>query len=199
MVNALDDMNPSRIILSAVEKLNGKATPTNVDIGIKEDEFFLGVHRDGKVGHRGENRAHILTTAQLYQVYTIQGGDPSRGTIALQSDAAPETGSQVKASSPFDLMTRPTDGQVQIYRKSVNPEMKNKLREGLNLITALPEGSMDLGGNGADDEHVTVLQGSFLATSENGFVVSRARDGEPCERPWNSTVVGGHATIHWNH
>ncbi|GJE91814.1 hypothetical protein PsYK624_079650 [Phanerochaete sordida] len=166
MVNALDDQNPSRIILSAVEKLNGKPTPTNVDLGIKEDEFFLGVHRDGK----------------LYQLYTIQGGDPSRGTIALQSDAAPETGSQVK-----------------IYRKSVNPDMKNRLREGLNLITALPEGSMDLGGNGSDDDHVTVLQGSFLATSENGFVVSRARDGEPCERPWNSTVVGGHATIDWDH
>ena len=49
MVNSLDNTNPTRLIISAMEKLNGKPSPTNVDIGIKEDEFFLGVHRDGKV------------------------------------------------------------------------------------------------------------------------------------------------------
>ncbi|EKM48877.1 uncharacterized protein PHACADRAFT_59601, partial [Phanerochaete carnosa HHB-10118-sp] len=80
MVHTLDGANPSHLILSAIEKLNGKATPTHVDIGIKEDEFFLGVHRDGK----------------LYQLYTIQGGDPARGTIALRSDATPDIGSKVK-------------------------------------------------------------------------------------------------------
>ncbi|EKM49626.1 uncharacterized protein PHACADRAFT_188697 [Phanerochaete carnosa HHB-10118-sp] len=163
MVHTLDGANPSHLILSAIEKLNGKATPTHVDIGIKEDEFFLGVHRDGK----------------LYQLYTIQGGDPARGTIALRSDATPDIGSK-------------------IYRKSTDPGLRSHLCEGLNFITVPPEGTADSGGSGEDDDHVAVFQGTFLATSENGFIISRTRESVPCERSWNSTVTGGHATIHWN-
>lgn len=42
--------------------------------------------------------------SQPYQLYRITAGDPSRGTIALQSDAAPEVGSTVKV----DIFRRTT-------------------------------------------------------------------------------------------
>ena len=48
LVHTLNDQNPSRLILSALQK-TGSASSGGVDIGIKDDEFFLGVFRYGKV------------------------------------------------------------------------------------------------------------------------------------------------------
>ena len=48
LVHSLDDQNPSRLILNAVQKSTNVST-SEVDVGIKDDEYFLAVLRDEKV------------------------------------------------------------------------------------------------------------------------------------------------------
>ncbi|KAH7915434.1 hypothetical protein BJ138DRAFT_997911 [Hygrophoropsis aurantiaca] len=75
LVNTLDDANPTRLLLNAISKHG-----INSNNPFKEDEFYLGVVDNG----------------QLSEVYRIMSGDPSRGTIALQSPSAPPEGSVVQ-------------------------------------------------------------------------------------------------------
>jgi hypothetical protein len=56
--------------------LSGKAA--------KDDEFYLGVQRDG----------------DLWQVHRVMSGGPSRGTMALETETAPEEGTPVQVSPP---------------------------------------------------------------------------------------------------
>ncbi|KAJ7707145.1 hypothetical protein B0H16DRAFT_1633930 [Mycena metata] len=47
------------------------------------------------------------------------------------------------------------------------------------------------------DDVAVVLQDTFLAASEGGFVLSRARAGTS-ETPWSCAIPGGLATLSWN-
>ncbi|KAH7923827.1 hypothetical protein BV22DRAFT_1035883 [Leucogyrophana mollusca] len=80
LVNELDNANPTRLLLNAIRK-HGIDDRNS----FKEDDFYLGVVEDG----------------QLNQVYHILSGDPSRGTIALQSHAAPPVGAVVQVRPPL--------------------------------------------------------------------------------------------------
>ncbi|KAI0250460.1 hypothetical protein BJV78DRAFT_1275785 [Lactifluus subvellereus] len=84
LVNELDNMNPTTLLISAIEKsaLTGLAA--------KDDEFYLGVLRDGN----------------LWEVHHIMSGGPSRGTMALETETAPGEGSSVQ------LFHRPNDDVV---------------------------------------------------------------------------------------
>ncbi|KIP03728.1 hypothetical protein PHLGIDRAFT_37276 [Phlebiopsis gigantea 11061_1 CR5-6] len=175
LVHTLDDQNPSRLILSALQ-INGSTNAGDVDVGIKDDAFFLGVFRHGK----------------RYQLYNITGGDPSRGTISLQSDAAPDVGSKVKASHvyPANCPQRLTPS-LQIYRKDADYSPKHSIRQGIEVLTVTPEDVLDLALSSGDDGVLT-LEGTCLIPSENGFIVSRV-NGQGCERAWTSTAAGGGA------
>ncbi|KAI0298130.1 hypothetical protein B0F90DRAFT_830891 [Multifurca ochricompacta] len=74
LVNKLDNANPISILISAIEKsaLSGQAD--------KDDEFYLGVLRDG----------------ELWQVHHIMSGGPTRGTMALETETAPGEGVSVQ-------------------------------------------------------------------------------------------------------
>jgi hypothetical protein len=67
-------MNPTTLLISAIEKsvLTGRAA--------KDDEFYLGVLRDGEV----------------WQMHHIMSGGPSRGTMALETETAPREGTSVQ-------------------------------------------------------------------------------------------------------
>jgi hypothetical protein len=78
LVNELDNRNPTALLVSAIEK---SALSGNV---AKEDEFYLGVLRDG----------------ELWQVQRIMSGGPSRGTMALETETAPREGTSVQVSLP---------------------------------------------------------------------------------------------------
>jgi len=79
LVNELDNRNPTAILVCAIAEsaLAGKAG--------KDDAFYLGVLRDG----------------ELWQIHRIMSGAPSRGTMALESETAPDEGSSVQVSPPF--------------------------------------------------------------------------------------------------
>jgi hypothetical protein len=74
MINELDNANPTALLVSAIEKsaLAGQAA--------KDDEFYLGVLRDG----------------ELWQLHHIMAGGPSRGTMALDTETAPGEGTSVQ-------------------------------------------------------------------------------------------------------
>jgi hypothetical protein len=79
LVHELNNRNPVALLVSAIEEstLNGKAA--------KDDEFYLGVLRDG--------------SGELRQVHHIMSGGPSRGTIALETETAPGEGTSVQVRS----------------------------------------------------------------------------------------------------
>lgn len=79
----------------------------------------------------------------------------------------------------------------KIYRSSPQASIQNPLREGINFVTTPQLGHVELAE--ADVDGVLVYQGVFLATSENGFVVQRVKEGA-----WKSTVQGGRANLSWS-
>jgi hypothetical protein len=62
------------------------------DKAAKDDEFYLGVLRDGNDG--------------LHQVHHIMSGGPSRGTMALETETAPGEGTSVQVRSLAILCAR---------------------------------------------------------------------------------------------
>jgi hypothetical protein len=78
LVNELDNRNPTALLISAMDEtaLTGR--------GAKDNEFYLGALRDG----------------DLWQVHHIMAGGPSRGTMALETETAPEVGTSVQVRPP---------------------------------------------------------------------------------------------------
>jgi hypothetical protein len=99
-VNELDDGNPSKLLIAAIRKYGIKEKGS-----FKDDNFYLGAFRGDKVGIIGFGvlLTTMLTSVQLSQVYHIISGDPSRGTIALESHAAPAEGTTVQVSFFLEL------------------------------------------------------------------------------------------------
>lgn len=99
-MNELNNENPSRLLLAAIQK-NG----TNDKRSFKDDDFYLGALWGDKVNipFRFSNISTYFRV-QLSQMYHITSGDPSRGTIALESHAAPPEGTVVQVLyAPFNL------------------------------------------------------------------------------------------------
>ncbi|KAH9933271.1 hypothetical protein B0H21DRAFT_84025 [Amylocystis lapponica] len=178
LVHSLDNANPSRLLLSILQKSGGSLIP-----GTKDDHFYVGVlhGRDG--------------SPKLRQVYHIISGDPSRGTLALESDAAPPEGSLVQlyrlpANTPIDNLTR--------YMPGCPASTPKPASRTLALTVAPAEFPPSATTN--EDGGAIVLDGTFLAASENGFVVDRpTRSGEnaEAEQSWRCTVPGGSVTLAW--
>lgn len=96
LVLSLDGKNPSRILLAAIEK-GRNFSPTDDQSAkllkvMKDDEFFLGVLDEHDI-QRGRPK--------IRQVYHITSGDPSRGALALESEAAPSLGTRVQVGRRF--------------------------------------------------------------------------------------------------
>lgn len=75
LVHELDNLNATRTLLGAIEK----AHISNA----KDDDFYLVV----------------VNNDVQSEVYHITSGDPSRGTISLESHAAPARDVQVQVST----------------------------------------------------------------------------------------------------
>ncbi|KAE9392177.1 hypothetical protein BT96DRAFT_1000588 [Gymnopus androsaceus JB14] len=113
-----------------------------------------------------------------YQLHTITAGDPSRGTLSLNTQS----------------MAPPVGARVRFYhRRSHNPSsltMWQNIRSSppsIALTTLSPELVSDgqiapIGGYMLEE---LVLQNRFLAGSENGFILGRSG-----ESPWSCTVPG---------
>ncbi|KAI0316657.1 hypothetical protein OF83DRAFT_1059991 [Amylostereum chailletii] len=194
LVHELDAANPSRLLLDSIAALgiDGDAA--------KEDKFFLGVLPDDS------------TTCS--QMYHIMSGDPSRGTIALESDAAPGVGTRVQVNllSPFlrpnfsELFHRSAKTPVSLSLPNHTPHRHLtfvNVSQDHPSTAASPHDLRDI----ASTDDVTVLDSAFVGASENGFVCSRPDgakkdsslldSGAWGERAWTCSVAGGTAGLTW--
>ncbi|KDQ62165.1 hypothetical protein JAAARDRAFT_189527 [Jaapia argillacea MUCL 33604] len=166
LVHTLDNLNPSKLLLDAIKKSGIQQEM------VKEDDFYLGALGDGK----------------LSQVYRIMSGDPSRGTMSLQSGAAPPEG------TPVQLFYKPNSLIPHA------PPLKPCYGRSLSFVTSpldlLSEEIPEVPGVGVDD--LRVINGAFLAASENGWVLSRSRGERKVEEPWRCIVEGGVADLRWS-
>ena len=97
LVNALDNANPSRLLLHAIQNHPSVATQ-NIS---KELRLYLGTMKQEDSQHKvflfqdGVAYSHSFIP-QLDQLFHITSGDPSRGSIALDTDSAPPEGTLVQ-------------------------------------------------------------------------------------------------------
>ncbi|KAF8495724.1 hypothetical protein F5888DRAFT_1615424 [Russula emetica] len=112
----------------------------------------------GKAGKDDAFYLGVLRDGELWQIHRITSGAPSRGTMALESEIAPREGSSVQLFyCPEDIAAPP------------HATAKNTL-----TFVAVPQFESALAGQG--DDTVTVLEDTFLAASENGFMLSRENE-----------------------
>jgi len=155
LVNELDNRNPTALLISAMDEtvLTGR--------GAKDNEFYLGVLRDG----------------DLWQVHHIMAGGPSRGTMALETETAPEVG------TPVQLFHRPNDA---IAHTAQPHPAKNTL----TFVVAPQSDTAKTEEFGGDT--ITIFEGAFVAASENGFMLSRED-----ETAWTCIAPGAQARLVW--
>ncbi|KAF8258886.1 hypothetical protein EI94DRAFT_1669339 [Lactarius quietus] len=128
----------------------------------KDDEFYMGVLRDG----------------ELWQLHHILAGGPSRGTMALDTETAPGEGTSVQ------LFHRPMSSKIA---PAAGALPKNTL-----AFVASPQVGHDMVEEVGSEDDVTVLQDTFVAASENGFMLSRGS-----EPTWTCVAPGAQARLTW--
>lgn len=149
----LDNSNATRKLLAAIET----AGITNA----KEDDFYL-------------------TSGD--QVYHIISGDPSRGTLCLESHAAPVQGVQVQVGYLTFMEVPSYEPLPQLCHLPRSTALANvPAARGPSVQFQALSRESQLGA-----ESLTELADVFHAASENGFLVARAG-----ENPWKCTVAGG--------
>ncbi|KAH9165965.1 hypothetical protein EDB89DRAFT_2076313 [Lactarius sanguifluus] len=159
LVNELDNANPTTLLISAIEKsaIAGDAA--------KDDEFYLGVLRDG----------------ELWQLHHIMAGGPSRGTMALETETAPGEGTSVQ------LFHRPSNHDIDAV-------LPGRAKNTLTFVASLQSGDNVVEGEeeGGENGVVTVLEDTFVAASENGFMLRR--EGEVT---WTCIAPGAQVRLTW--
>ncbi|CAK5269792.1 unnamed protein product [Mycena citricolor] len=153
LVVTLDGANPTQILLSAIKSAGIDLGPVD-SLNLKaEEEFAISVLRDG-------------------EMYSIESGDPKRGTISLKSPVAPPLGSIVQFFHRRRTHTAPT------LISSNEPAAVS--------FFASPEQS----GSGSGEERTYTDR--FLAASDNAFAVSRG-----VEDSWRSSIADGVVELTW--
>lgn len=132
-----------------------------------------------------DNEKFSLATVRngkLSQMYKITAGDPSRGNISLDSEHAPSIDTQVQ------FCYRPKSAILRIPERFsfTSPDT-------LAFITCDEPQEIDACGSSVK---VDMLPHTFLASSENGFVMCRS--GDEAEETWTCTVPGGLGSLEWH-
>ncbi|KAJ3979996.1 hypothetical protein F5890DRAFT_1420476 [Lentinula detonsa] len=165
LINTLNFSNPTQLLLSCI-RAAGIDTTSSSAITFKDDmEFYLGVLSP--------------TSPVPYQLHAITAGDPSRGTLSLNTQTvAPPVGARVQF----------------FHRPSVKPLSLEAWRDfastsGTTLaFTTLPSPEILQSATDGEGEPVIeemVLDNRFVVGSENGVVLRKSG-----EHPWSCTAPG---------
>ncbi|KAI0722794.1 hypothetical protein C8Q76DRAFT_720344 [Earliella scabrosa] len=174
LVNALDNANPSRLLLHAIQNHPSVATQ-NIS---KELRLYLGTLKQEDSQHK------------LDQLFQITSGDPSRGSIALDTDCAPPEGTLV---------------QMFLLPPSANPDVLTGVRRHIPerpSLTFAPISLDDLNALRPEPDSIegaesVVLHDVFLAASENGCILSRRLSEGTSEHSWKCVVPGSLLSLQW--
>lgn len=104
LINALDNANPSGLLLHAIKNHPSTAGRGQGISSDSELRLYVGTLQQTAGGHEVWLHAGICVLprvdypGQLVQLSYIMSGDPSRGSIALDTDAAPAEGTLVQVS-----------------------------------------------------------------------------------------------------
>lgn len=169
---SIDSRNPTRLLLSALQEKGITFCP-NTAVAGKEGIFYVGV----------------VENDNLAQVHRISSGDPSRGTIALDTNMAPREGSTVRL---FQL-PRKTHGVTISTISDSTPKLSLSM-----LVSAEVELSPSLPQEPHLGDLGTALFDSFIAASENGIVLSSGKPSTTNDTSWTSTVPGCRVTLSWD-
>ncbi|KAI9000848.1 hypothetical protein BD414DRAFT_472912 [Trametes punicea] len=182
LVNALDNANPSVLLLQAIR--NHPALASRSEQGISpEIKVYMGTLKQ-KDGVR-----------ELDQLFCITSGDPSRGSIALDTEAAPADGTVVQMFLLPPSASPDVVGEVQNYHSTQTCGSRHT--QNLTFVsTSLNDSHAFSSSSENADGETIILKDVFLAASENGSIVSRAADGRS-ERPWKCRVPGGMVGLQW--
>ncbi|KAF9236457.1 hypothetical protein BU15DRAFT_76906 [Melanogaster broomeanus] len=180
--------NPTQLLLAAIHKHGLFASGTTSWVG-KEDKFYVGT---------------VDTSSdKITQLHRINSGDPSRGTIALDTASAPREGSVVRL---YHFPRHPNP--------DARPYIPDPLQTSVSLFVApemLPEPSLEAehaseteseGATETDD--LSIIPNAFLAASENGFTLSQGSGADTTtvgqartQGPWACVVPGGRVGLSW--
>ncbi|KAI0375818.1 hypothetical protein BV20DRAFT_18529 [Pilatotrama ljubarskyi] len=180
LVNALDNANPSRLLLHAIQSHPSLGPLAEQGIS-SELKLYMGTLKQ-KGG-----------THELDQLYYVMSGDPSRGSLALDTDAAPAEGALVQVFLLLPSAAVDAIGEVQKQRDANGARRTRSLTFVSTSIEEMEGSPASLPGQ---DSETRVLEDVFLAASENGCIVSRSEDGRS-ERPWKCGVPGGMVGLQW--
>ncbi|KAM6493834.1 hypothetical protein JOM56_010195 [Amanita muscaria] len=176
MVISLDNQNPAQFLLS---RIRGSGLSTGLT-GIVKDEiqFALGVVENGR----------------LNQVFNITAGDPSRGTIALDTPRSPQQGTLVQ----FFHRTEHTNDPLARHGLYFTPYMSTKsplyAPKAFNILSVTDGGAATSQVNvSAPVQETFVLGNQFLAVSENGFLSTFGHAG--MQGTWMCNLPGSLATV----
>lgn len=104
LVNSLDNANPSGLLLHALKNhpavagtAQGIAPELRLYIGTLQQKG--GGHEVGLHADMRESSGADCSGQQLVRLSYIMSGDPSRGSIALDTDAAPAEGALVQVGA----------------------------------------------------------------------------------------------------
>ncbi|KAI0832598.1 hypothetical protein BC628DRAFT_1499376 [Trametes gibbosa] len=178
MVHALDNSNPSGLLLHAIKNHPSFA---GRDQGLSPElRLYVGTLKQKDGAH------------EIHQLCHIMSGDPSRGSIALDTDAAPAEGSLVQV---FLLSTSASPDIIGEVQKRRSTESSSPKRLAF-VSTSLDETGALASSDRQDSGETVVLEDTFVAASENGSIVSRSSQGIS-ERSWKCAVPGATMGLEW--
>ncbi|KAG8904658.1 hypothetical protein FRB99_001378 [Tulasnella sp. 403] len=173
-----DDRNPTKEALAAYEVRIRPTTSSRDAIHTVSSEMYLGVI-DQRPGH----------ATQYERVHRITSGDPSRGTLSLDTDAGPPTGSKVQ------FLYRPPEGPASTPQNA---------RNSIQFIASSVEEVVQNGDTPPSEEEgdgdAWSIPGKFIAHTENGVLITS--NSASNERPdvlttWRCSVPGGWGSLRW--
>ncbi|KAI0775944.1 hypothetical protein BD413DRAFT_469773 [Trametes elegans] len=180
LVNALDNANPSGLLLHAIRTHPAVSPRVGQEIS-PELRLYMATLKQ-------KNGTH-----ELDQVFFIMSGDPSRGSIALDTDAAPAEGALIQMFLLPPSATPDVLGEVQEQRADSARRVHNLTF----ASTSLDDMEASDTSTTTDDAETSVLEDVFLAASENGSIVSRSAGSGHSERPWKCGIPGGLVGLQW--
>lgn len=159
LVNTINNANPTKLLLSDIRKAGLEGS------GI--EQYSLGV---------------VLPGEKIGRTYRITAGDPSRGSLSVDSQRAPNSGTLVQ------FLHRPESATIELPQSLFSPTTPT-----LGFLSVSDSPSQ---GEFQDHDDDIILSDTFLAASDKGVVLSPASNNvKTREDPWVCSLPGGLATL----
>ncbi|PFH53274.1 hypothetical protein AMATHDRAFT_45552 [Amanita thiersii Skay4041] len=170
MIVSLDHQNPTQLLLSCLQNagLSSKSFKDNM-------QFALGVINDD----------------QLVQAFNITAGNPSRGAISLQAQQSPPQGATVQFLYRSQVFPTVSHQNFPFLPYHYSPTSDLSSSSGFfRYIMVDAELPLSPTETDMDPDSAYILDGTFLAASDNGFLLSTTPDNS-----WLCTFPGVSAAL----